>query len=299
MILACALAMDSLSFNLRAEVDSTVSGISGGNLWDFIEKVYNDYKIIINGIVILIGLFLCFLGKKTVKFNMFVCGCIAGAAPTFAIATDLLSGFENEKQAFWISVGASCLMGIIVGILLTCLFQIGYFAIGAAFGAVLAVYTDVILDSIIHFHSDVVLYVAVGLFALEFGSFALVWDAIVVILGTSVIGSYLIALGLGQFLGNWINPFSPYFPKHIMNPPIEWYIYLGIIAGFSVFGIIVQAITNKDKTAPKEEADGSLPLLSNSTTVETKKPTKSSDVETPKQPEARKQTLREIKKKNN
>ena len=27
-------------------------------------------------------------------------------------------------------------MGIIVGILLTCLFQIGYFAIGAAFGAV-------------------------------------------------------------------------------------------------------------------------------------------------------------------
>lgn len=74
-------------------------------------------------------------------------------------------------------MGASCLMGIIVGILLTCLFQIGYFAIGAAFGAVVAIYTDVILDSIIHFHSDVVLYVAVGLFSIEFGSFALVWDS--------------------------------------------------------------------------------------------------------------------------
>lgn len=42
-------------------VDFIVQGLS------LVEKVYNDYKIIINGIVILIGLFLCFLGKKTVK----------------------------------------------------------------------------------------------------------------------------------------------------------------------------------------------------------------------------------------
>lgn len=39
-----------------------------------------------------------------------------------------------------------------------------------------AIYSDVILDSIIRFHSDVVLYVAVGAFALEFGLFALIWD---------------------------------------------------------------------------------------------------------------------------
>ena len=82
----------------------------------------------------------------------------------------------SEKQAFWISIGSSCVMGIIVGILLVCLFQIGYFVIGAGFGAVVAVYSDVILDSIIRFHSDVVLYVAIGAFALEFGLFAMVWD---------------------------------------------------------------------------------------------------------------------------
>ena len=36
MILACAFAMDALSFNLRTEVDPIVSGISGGgNLWEF------------------------------------------------------------------------------------------------------------------------------------------------------------------------------------------------------------------------------------------------------------------------
>ena len=32
-----------------------------------VEMVYNDYKIIVNGVVVIIGLFLCFLGKKTVK----------------------------------------------------------------------------------------------------------------------------------------------------------------------------------------------------------------------------------------
>ena len=117
---------------------------------------------------------------------MFVCGLLAGGIPTFVIATDLLNGaaestllwslMRSEKQAFWISIGATCVMGIIVGILLVCLFQIGYFVIGAAFGAVVAIYSDVILDSIIRFHSDVVLYVAVGAFALEFGFFALIWD---------------------------------------------------------------------------------------------------------------------------
>ena len=117
---------------------------------------------------------------------MFICGFIAGGIPTLVIATDLLKNMEawslrslltcSQSQAFWISIGVSCLMGIIVGVLLVCLYQIGKFVIGAALGVVIAVYTVVILDSIIHFHSDVVLYVSVCVCALEFGSFALVWD---------------------------------------------------------------------------------------------------------------------------
>ena len=31
-----------------------------------VEKVYNDYKIVVNGVIIFIGLFLCFLGLKSV-----------------------------------------------------------------------------------------------------------------------------------------------------------------------------------------------------------------------------------------
>lgn len=69
---------------------------------------------------------------------------------------------------------------------------------------------------------------------------------------------------------------------------------MGIIAGFSVFGIIVQAITNREKGAPKESTDSALPLLSNSGVVE-KKQTKPTDVELSKQPEGRKKTLREMK----
>ena len=68
------------------------------------------------------------------------------------------------------------MMGIIVGVLLVCLYQIGNFVIGASLGVIIAVYTVVILDSLIRFHSDVVLYVSVAICALEFGCFALVWD---------------------------------------------------------------------------------------------------------------------------
>ena len=119
---------------------------------------------------------------------------------------------RSEKQAFWISIGATCVMGVLVGVLLVCLFQIGYFVIGATFGAVVAIYSDVILDSIIRFHSDVVLYVAVSACALEFGLFAMIWDkymspfrmmgSIVVILGTSLIGSYIMTFGYPSYASN-------------------------------------------------------------------------------------------------
>ena len=82
----------------------------------------------------------------------------------------------SEKKAFWISVGISCLMGIIVGILLVCLFQIGYFVIGGSVGAIIAIYTVVVLECLLHFHSDVILYAAIALFTLEFGIFAMIWD---------------------------------------------------------------------------------------------------------------------------
>lgn len=80
MILACALSYDSYASNLRLEMDPLYAPIEGGNLWEFssvshhalflVEMIYNDYKIIVNGVVVIIGLFLCFLGKKTVKVRV-------------------------------------------------------------------------------------------------------------------------------------------------------------------------------------------------------------------------------------
>lgn len=96
-------------------------------------------------------------------------------------------------------------MGLIIGILLIFLYKIGYFVIGLGLGAIIAIYTDIVLECILRFHSDVVLYVAVGTISLEFGIFAMIWDKfasafslmhrILVILGTSVIGSYMITFG--------------------------------------------------------------------------------------------------------
>lgn len=87
----------------------------------------------------------------------------------------------SQSQAFVISIGISCLMGIIVGVLLVFLYQIGNFVIGASLGVIIAVYTVVILDTIVRFHSDVVLYVSIAVCALEFGCFALVWDQYAVV----------------------------------------------------------------------------------------------------------------------
>lgn len=76
LLLGC-LSIATASSNLRIEEVYTEFTTDEQNLWDFskyegrswylVEKVYNNYKIIINGFVIALGVFLCFMGKKTVK----------------------------------------------------------------------------------------------------------------------------------------------------------------------------------------------------------------------------------------
>ena len=192
---------------LRSEVPQLGAEINGDNLWDFcnrrretlrlVENIFYNYRIIVSAVIIFIGLFLCFLGKKSVK----VTTCLRIFKPPVQhVHLRILrwrhshadhrhrpfkehggvvvpsSLHHSQNQAFWISIGISCLMGVIVGVLLVCLYQIGNFVIGATLGVIVAVYTVVILDSLIRFHSDVVLYVSVAICALEFGCFALVWD---------------------------------------------------------------------------------------------------------------------------
>lgn len=192
---------------LRSEVPQLGAEINGDNLWDFcnrrretlllVENIFYNYRIIVSAVIIFIGLFLCFLGKKSVKVAI----CLHIFKPSVQhVYLRILcwrhshsdhrhrpfkehggvvvprSLHHSQNQAFWISIGISCLMGVIVGVLLVCLYQIGNFVIGATLGVIIAVYTVVILDSLIRFHSDVVLYVSVAICALEFGCFALVWD---------------------------------------------------------------------------------------------------------------------------
>lgn len=56
-------------------------------------------------------------------------------------------------------------------------------------------------------------------------------SSVMVILGTSVIGSYMISFGwnsrfglicsVGQFIGEWFNPFSPQFSQKLQHPPYQ------------------------------------------------------------------------------
>lgn len=62
---------------LRSEVPQLGAEINGDNLWDFcnlrrgtlllVENIFYNYRIIVSAVIIFIGLFLCFLGKKSVK----------------------------------------------------------------------------------------------------------------------------------------------------------------------------------------------------------------------------------------
>ena len=58
IVLLCTMALGMALPSLREELPYVSDILDEQNLWDFLEKIYSQYKIIVNGVIILIGLFI-------------------------------------------------------------------------------------------------------------------------------------------------------------------------------------------------------------------------------------------------
>lgn len=223
------------------------NGIRG--IIDTFTSFYNEYRVIFGGLVVLIGLIQCFLGLRAVKTIMFFCGVAIGFIPSLYTANSLLEDKLDTILARWVGVLVSVLIGVFVGILFLFLYQLGYCVLGGASGAVYGTYGVVAIDVWLKIHYHSMLWVALILFSAVNGAFALIWEKTMCILSTSVVGSYMIAVGLSQFVGNWLDPFAYDFYMNLLNPPWEWIMYFGVVVLFSLLGILVQSITNRDPSS--------------------------------------------------
>ncbi|KAI9333343.1 hypothetical protein DFJ73DRAFT_854439, partial [Zopfochytrium polystomum] len=152
---------------------------------------------VVGAIGILLGLFLVFFGLRLYLPTIFAIGFAFGAAVGYTVLTRVepSSGYPSRDLVLLLgSIGA----GIVVGALLLCLRGLAVSLIGGAAGLYLALFL-LSLRSGGLIQSDVGRLVFIAVFVVVGAIAAVVVERWAVIVGTSVVGSYLFVLGVDCF----------------------------------------------------------------------------------------------------
>ena len=95
-------------------------------------------KIVLCIIFILVGLFVCFLGRLLFKPILFITGILIGMAATWLICYATFLYDNNEQWVFWVILTVSILIGLVIGFFLFKFPKVGAFFIAAWGGFSLA-----------------------------------------------------------------------------------------------------------------------------------------------------------------
>ncbi|KAJ3031393.1 UNVERIFIED_CONTAM: hypothetical protein HDU68_004473 [Siphonaria sp. JEL0065] len=170
-------------------------------------EVYQDtlsrltaYSGIFGGILIATGIAMAFFGHKLFKPIMFLGGFYLFAAIAFVIMQNVeynshnsIGGDNRDLVYFAVCI----LVGALGGALMLFVWKLGFFAVGAGLGYVLAILVLTALHQVIT--NSTVQYVVIGVFVIAFGVLIFFLEQPVLIGSTAIGGSYAVFTGIDVF----------------------------------------------------------------------------------------------------
>jgi len=210
-------------------------------------------------VLMVIGLVLVFFGHKLFKPVLFITGGFICAALTYVLLVTIesnkgqpLFGASRSIAFFFLVIVA----GILGGLLFTCLWKLGLFAIGALLGFTLGSFIlGIASNGLIHSETGRVIFLSV--LALAGGIGILFIEKPMLVLGTAFPGSYGFFFGLDIFLNtgfkegmqNFLSGGGLYVTSGVV------YGMLGGVLGLAVIGCVVQFRDTKRKSYSEHNAD--------------------------------------------
>jgi len=197
----------------------------------------SKYFYLWGGILIALGIFINFFGRKLAKPTIFI---IATLLVTLVLALLVYSFIMTGDPAAWLqwTLLALCLVaGLFVGFILTrenfIKFGMGVIGGGACFAVALLLCTIFQCSRVWLFWLIIGLATAVG-FILSFR-----FSDVVMIISTCLIGSYGIVRGASLYIGGYPNEFD--MAKKLANKipvPLPWsfWLYIGFMVLFFILG---------------------------------------------------------------
>jgi len=225
-----------------------------------IELSPND-QLIISIFLLVVGVILCFFGKKIFKIFLFVIGFAALSAATYYV----LLVIDHKHQSLDLSkaetIAIPLAAGLVGGIVVLAVVQIGFFLAGASVGAVISFLLFAVVGNNFGDHAFVIRLVILGVFAVVCGGVVVWQEKKLIIVISAIGGSYAIFAGVDHWVkSGYVDAVHGIFEDDILpdyNTSLS--IMLAGTVATAFFGILVQFIM--DRRRKKRGGWESDPLL--------------------------------------
>jgi hypothetical protein len=227
---------------------------------DQVSQFISDNPIPFTIVGAVIGLAVAVLGLKLFLPTLFITGFASG----FFIALFVFFGEvvtpDSRESTKWILVGFAVVMGLLLGFIAVKANKFGLFIIGALLGVILALLLyNAILFKIQSNPAELVLLITLGVLGVGFGVLALVFYKHVIIIATSLIGSYCFVRSLSLVIGGFPNEIQliQQVQTQDYNFATHWpfYIYMNVVFLLTLFTIYVQYKIKKRSEANEVDFD--------------------------------------------
>jgi len=160
------------------------------------EAVLEQYRNVIIGLFIPIGLVGAFLGYYLFRPFLFVGGFVMGGG-FFYLAVK--STTEGTSAQSWATITATVLGGLVLGVVAVKAISVGIFLIGSSLGATIALVLrhTALYGKIIPKNPDIALFIFIAVLGILFGFVALCMEKEMVIIATSYGGAFAMVYGVG------------------------------------------------------------------------------------------------------
>jgi hypothetical protein len=236
---------------IAAEVDNELHDVQdflftrNSTVCDVSKNRYTASYCVVFAAFVVLGFVFTFFGYRLFKLILFLTGFIAVFLFVFYISYNNIPCSWNLKYINYISFGIAAAAGLIVGIVAVCLFYFGIAVIGFALGVVAGLsLLPFIHISYVEDHSwlPIVIVVVLGVIG---AIIALMIQKPLIILSTSLLGGYLIVMGLDYFVENmqafiyaW-NLMDHRVKANFPHCAATW-VMLSLVPVLVIIGIIVQ-----------------------------------------------------------
>jgi hypothetical protein len=166
-----------------------------------VSSFLDTYKMFLGTAMIIIGLFLVFLGAKFLKVTILIVGMLASITILFTVYYAFFTP-ENENTV-WILLAVSGLIGLSLGFLLIKMAKGVTMVIGGYLGYLVSIFLYNLLLKYIN-ASPQIIYWCTTIGCIFIFAFISLWIAnIMLIVSTSVIGGYAIIKGASLYIGHF------------------------------------------------------------------------------------------------